>query len=433
MLSSVGRRQMIDDDEAQGVMAVAMTVTEKIIARHAHRRSVAPGELVLADVDLACADDVQFFLFRERLRLLGDRLADPDKVVLAADHYSPPSGASEAGIVSALSEFGREHGIAILADGIKHPVFIEQRRAVPGQLLVASDSHTNTAGAVGTLAVSLGPTDIAAAGATGRTWLRVPASVRLDLAGPLRPGVLPMDVGLFLLGTYGRTWATYKAIEWSGTLMRSLDLSGRMTLCNLTTEFGAKNGIVPSDEQTRAYAEGLQGSTFDASDPDAGYLEEHHHDLTELEPQVAVPPSPDNVSPVSQLAGTPITQAYIGSCTHGTLQDLRRAAGVLANRKSHPTVSLLVTPASKQVYDQALDDGTLKTLVAAGATICPPGCGSCPGMHQGTLAEGDVRISTQNRNFPGRSGHLNAQIYLASPETVAASAVAGAIVSARDL
>lgn len=415
-------------------MPTAMTVTEKIIAQHAGIPSVAVGDVVLVGVDLACVDDVQLFLFQKRLRELGDGIHDPDCVLLIADHYFPPSGPEEAGVVSALSRFGRERGLrTLLRDGIKHPVFTEQRYAVPGQILVSTDSHTNTAGAVASLAVALGPTDVAAVVATGKTWMRVPATIRLELTGKLRPRTLPMDVGLHLLGRYGRTWATYKTIEWAGTVIDRLGLSGRMTLCNLTTEFGAKNGIVPSDSITRTYADGLPGSVFPTSDPDANYLTVEQHDLSELEPQIACPPNPANVHPVSELAGKHIDQAYIGSCTHGTLDDLHRAAAVLQNRSAHPQVQLLVTPATSQVYRQALGDGTLQTLVAAGATICSPGCGSCPGMHEGTLAEGQVRISTQNRNFPGRSGHKNAEIYLASPETVAASAVAGEIFAAGEL
>lgn len=414
---------------------MAMTTTEKVIAKHAGRDRVEPGDLVVVDIDRACADDVQFFIFEARLRELGGEIRRPERTALMADHYLPPAGVDEAGIVQSLAKFGRERSLpTFLREGIKHPVFVEERLVGPGQILVATDSHTNTAGAVGALALSLGPTDVAAVFATGKTWLRVPETILFEIDGPLPPGVLPMDLGLDLLGRHGRAYATYKAIEWAGSTIADLPLPGRMTLCNLTTEFGAKNGIVAPDGVTAAWlGDAVSTHDFLVSDADARFSAVHRYRSEEFAPVVAVPPSPANVHPVADLRGTRVDQAYLGTCTHSTLEDLHLAAQVLDRRRVHPSVRLIVTPATQRVYDAALADGTFRILSAAGGTITSPGCGSCPGMHEGTLAENEVRISTQNRNFVGRSGHPTSQIYLASPVTVAASAVAGEIVEAAEV
>lgn len=412
-----------------------MTVTEKIIARHAGRESVRPGDVVVVDVDLACIDDVQFSILQRRLQELGGVIRHPDRVILMADHYSPPSGLDEARIVRGLNVFARERGLRTTGvEGIKHPVFIERRMILPGQVLVATDSHTNTAGAVTALAAALGPSDVAAVFATGQTWLRVPECIRFEIDGELRSDVLPMDVGLALLGRFGREFANYRTIEWAGSTIRGLGLSGRLTLCNLSTEFGAKNGIVEADDVTRAYAREASASCDDmVSDPDAEYASRFELRAADFGPVIAAPSSPANVHPVRDLVGTRIDQAYLGTCTHSTLEDLHVAASVLRGRKVSPGVRLLVTPATQAVYNRALADGTLTVFAEAGGTICSPGCGSCPGMHEGTLAEGEVRISTQNRNFVGRSGHPSSHVYLASPLTVAAAAVAGHIVELSEV
>ncbi len=414
---------------------MGMTVTEKIIARHAGRESVRPGDVVVVDVDLACIDDVQFSIFQRQLQELGGVIRYPDRVILMADHYSPPSGLDEARIVHGLSLFARERGLRTTGvEGIKHPLFIERRLILPSQILVATDSHTNTAGAVTALAVALGPSDVAAVFATGQTWLRVPECIRLEIDGELHRDVLPMDVGLTLLGRFGREFASYRTIEWAGGTIRRMGLAGRLTLCNLSTEFGAKNGIVEADDLTRRYAGGASASCDDmVSDLDAEYASVFELRAEDFGPVIAAPSSPANVHPVRDLTGTRIDQAYLGTCTHSTLEDLHVAAAVLRGRKVSPGVRLLVTPATQAVYNGALKDGTLAVFADAGGTICSPGCGSCPGMHEGTLAEGEVRISTQNRNFAGRSGHPGSQVYLASPLTVAAAAVAGHIVEASDV
>jgi homoaconitate hydratase family protein len=414
---------------------MSMTVTEKIIARHAGKNDVSPGDLVIVDVDLACIDDVQFMIFHDRFNRLGGQIRNPERVLVIADHYLPPSGVDEAQVVWSLAQFGRSRGLrTLLRDGIKHPVFIEKRMAIPGSILVATDSHTNTAGSVAALAVALGPSDVAAVFATGKTWMRVPATIRFELSGELPAAVLPMDVGLSLLGHYGREFANYRSIEWVGDTIERMRLPGRMTLCNLTTEFGAKNGIVPADAITKEYATDMEDeAVFLRSDSGARYEAVYKHDANDFRPVVAVPPNPSNVYPVEELGGTKVDQAYIGSCTHGTLEDLHLAASVLRGRTVHPRVRLIVTPATQQAYEAAIADGTMAVFAAAGGTITSPGCGSCPGVHEGTLADGEVRISTQNRNFVGRSGHPGSNVYLASPLTVAAAAIAGEIVDPRDV
>jgi 3-isopropylmalate/(R)-2-methylmalate dehydratase large subunit len=414
---------------------MGMTVTEKIISRHSGGGTVRPGDLLVVDVDLACIDDVQFFILEQKLQELGGKIRHPERVVLMADHYLPPAGADEAEVVHALAAFGGDRGLrTFVRDGVKHPVFIEQRLIRPGQILVATDSHTNTAGAVACFGIALGPSDVASVFATGKTWLKVPPTIRFEITGQIPTWVAAMDIGLTLLGNYGREFANYKTIEWGGEAVTNMPLPGRMTLCNLTTEFGAKSGIVEADQTTTAWAPpNDDGDEWPVSDADASYEAVHVHDAATFQPMIAAPPNPANVHPISTYAGTKVNQAYIGTCTHGTLEDLQAAASILRNRRVAKTTRLLVTPATQHVYDSALHDGTLAVLSEAGATICAPGCGSCFGVHGGTLAAGEVRISTQNRNFVGRSGHPTSSVFLASPMTVAAAAVAGEIVHPGEL
>ncbi len=414
---------------------MGMTVTEKILAGRSGRAEVQPGELLVVDVDLASIDDVQFSIFAETFERLGGKPWNSERAIAISDHYMPASGIDEAEIVRSLAQYSRSHGLrAVTEYGIKHQFFIDSGLLGPGDILVATDSHTNTSGAIAAFAVALGPTDVAAVFATGKTWMRVPPTIRFEIEGRLPDGVMAMDVGLRLLGEHGRHAATYKAIEWAGSAVRAMGLPGRMTLCNLSTEFGAKNGIVPVDDVTRAYHAGHGRQCPDLeSDPDAGFEAVHRYDAARFEPVVALPPNPANVRGLGEVRGTRIDQAYLGSCTHGTIEDLRIAADVLRGRHIHRDVRLLVTPATMPEYRQALAEGLLEVFADAGAIICSPGCGSCPGIHEGTLAQGEVRISTQNRNFRGRSGHLESQVYLASPATVAASALAGEIRAAGEV
>ncbi len=414
---------------------MGMTITEKILARRSHRDRVGPGELVVVDVDLASIDDVQFSIFAETFERLGGRAWDSERAIAISDHYMPASGLEEAEIVRGLVAFSREHGLRAVTDyGIKHQFFIDSGLVRAGDILVATDSHTNTSGAVGALAVALGPTDVAAVFATGKTWMRVPPTIRFEIEGELPRGVMAMDVGLTLLGEHGRHAATYKTIEWAGSAVRGMDLPGRMTLCNLSTEFGAKNGIVAVDEVTRRHHAALGKPCPElASDLDAAFEAVHRYDAGSFESVVAMPPNPANVHPLREVRCVRVDQAYLGSCTHGTIEDLRVAADVLRGRHVHNDVRLLVTPSTMREYRLAMAEGLLAVFANAGAIICSPGCGSCPGIHEGTLARGEVRISTQNRNFRGRSGHSESQVYLASPATVAASALAGEIRSAGEV
>ncbi len=414
---------------------MGMTITEKILARRSGHEQVKPGDLVVVEVDLASIDDVQFSIFAETFERLGGKPWDPERAIAISDHYMPPSGLDEAEIVRGLVAFSRAHGLRTVTDyGIKHQFFLDSGLLGAGDILVATDSHTNTSGAIGALAVALGPTDVAAVFATGRTWMRVPPTIRFEIDGELPPGVMAMDVGLTILGEHGRHAATYKAIEWAGSTVRGMALPGRMTLCNLSTEFGAKNGIVAVDEVTRSYLDrhGKPCTDLD-SDRDACFEGVHRYDAGSFEPVVAVPPNPANVHSLREVRGTHVDQAYLGSCTHGTIEDLRVAADVLRGRHIHRDVRLLVTPATLREYREALAEGLLEVFTDAGAVVCSPGCGSCPGIHEGTLARGEVRISTQNRNFRGRSGHMDSQVYLASPATVAASAIAGEIRTAGEV
>ncbi|HEY8417913.1 MAG TPA: 3-isopropylmalate dehydratase large subunit [Limnochordales bacterium] len=419
-----------------------MTITEKILARASGRERVVPGEIVWAAVDKACIDDVQLGILERALAKLGEPKIDPERAVLVGDHYLPPSNLEQAQAVRALRRFGERHGLkhVFLKEGVKHQVLAEAGLVQPGQVLVATDSHTNTGGALGAFATALGPTEVAVAMVHGRMWFRVPESIRVEVRGSFPEYVYPKDLALYLLGRYGVDLATYRAIEFTGETVRRMSVSERMTLCNMSTEMGAKSAIVAPDEVTFAYLQSVQAAPESLeswrqwqSDADAAYAQEIVVDVRELEPLVAVPFSPGNVRPVREVAGKPVDQALIGTCTNGNLEDIGVAAAMLRGRRVHPRVQLIVTPASLGVMRAALARGWIQDLVDAGAVVTNPGCGACAGMHMGVLDAGEVRISSQNRNFRARGGHPASEIFLASPATVAASAVTGRITDPREL
>jgi len=405
---------------------MTQTLVEQIIS-HAAGRPVHAGELVAVPVDVAMAvDSIAPNVIRVMREQLGVRsVFDPERVAIVIDHVSPPSTVAVAEAQAELRRFAAEQGIRHFFDvgrGICHQVLIEERLAAPGRILVGSDSHSTSYGAVGALGTGMGASDVALIWATGHTWLRVPETIRVDVRGQFRPGVESKDLALALARRIGADGATYRALEFHG--LEGFTLSQRFTLCSLAVEMGAKAGIV--------FPSGEVGARFPAPDwlapsPDATYARRLTVNLEGLGAQVAVPHRVDQVVDLADLGRVEVDVVFLGSCTNGRLEDLRTAARILRGHRVAPGVRLLVCPASSQVLQAAAADGTLTTLLQAGAVLETPGCGPCLGRHLGVLASGETCLSTANRNFRGRMGSPEAHIYLASPAVAAATALAGYI------
>lgn len=404
------------------------TISQKILSRASGYDGMAePGEIVEAEIDYAMSHDGTSVLAIRSFREMGsEKVWDPDRVVVPYDHIVPANNETAADLQREVRNWAREQKISHFFDcgtGVCHQVFPEQGFAIPGTLLVGADSHSCTYGAFGAFGTGVGATDMAEIYSAGRLWFRVPETIGIKVEGRLAPFVSAKDIALQVIGDLGADGATYKTVEYIGPAIEGLSISGRMTLCNLGVEMGAKTAIVPPDEKTDEWLLGRarQPYTQVFSDPDS-YQQQYDYDIAELEPQVAAPFRVDNVRPVSELAGLEIDQAFIGTCTNGRLEDLEAAARILKGKRVRART--LVIPASREVLLDALKKGIIQTLVEAGAMIGPPGCGPCLGAHMGVLAEGEVCVSTSNRNFPGRMGK-GGLVYLASPATVAASALQG--------
>lgn len=415
-----------------------MTITEKILAHSAGLDQVKPGEIIDAKVDMAMANDITGPLAIKEFRRIGiKRVWDNRRIVLVLDHQVPADSARSAELHKIMREFAEEQGIEYFYDvgdgGICHQVMVERGHVRPGELIVGADSHTCTYGALGAFATGIGSTEMAAVFATGRIWLKVPETIKINVTGRFQDLVTPKDLILYVIGKIGADGAIYKAIEFAGPTIRDMSISGRLTLCNMVVEMGAKNGIIEPDEKTIEYVRSRTDKPFRTfkSDPDAKYERIIEFNVDSLEPMVACPHSVDNVRPVKDVEGIEIDQAFIGSCTNGRLEDLELAARILKGRRVKKGVRLIVTPASTQVYLEALEMGLISIFIKAGACVSNPTCGACFGGHMGLLAPGEVCISTSNRNFVGRMGSTEAMIYLASPATVAASAVEGKITDPR--
>ena len=415
------------------------TVSEKILARAAGREEVSAGEIVKARVDVAMMPDLTTILSVRAMREMGrERVWDRDRVVVILDHVAPASTLLAATIHRDIRAFAREQGLTHLYDvesGVCHQVLHERGHVRPGALIVGADSHTCTHGALGAFATGVGSTDMGAILATGKTWLKVPETIKVVVEGKLPDFVAPKDVILRTVGEIGADGATYSAIEFSGDTVASMSVSGRMTLCNMAIEMGGKTGIVEPDGKTFDYLKGRVDGPINkvSADSDASYKRVLELDVCDLEPQVACPHRVDNVKPVSEVAGMRIDQIFIGSCTNGRLEDLQLAAMVLKDRHVHEGVRLLVVPASRGVYMEALDSGVIGELVEAGAGVSNPSCAACFGGHIGLLAPGEVGLTTSNRNFKGRQGSPDAEVYLSSPAVAAASALTGNITDPREL
>ncbi len=405
-----------------------LTIAEKILSQHAGS-VVRAGELCIVPVDGCMATDTTAPLaIRAFKEMGGTKLFDANKFHLVIDHAAPAPNERIANLHNLMREFAAEQGCSMydIGSGICHQVMVDNKKVKPGDVFIGADSHTPTYGALNAFACGVGSTDLAAVMLTGKIWLKVPQTIKVLLNGKLNPGVSGKDLALFVCKTLSISGATYQAVEYEGTVVESLNLSQRMALCNMSAEVGAKTGLVnPAGLQ-------LPGNfTPVYPDKDAVYSRITELDVTELQPQLAIPDSPDSVYDVSKYAGTKINYAFIGTCTNGRLDDLQIAARILKGKHIAPGVRMLIAPASRQVLINALADGTIQILVEAGGTIINSGCGPCVGSHEGVPGDGEVVISAANRNFKGRMGNPNAQIYLASPATVAVSALNGFISTAE--
>ncbi len=422
------------------------TFAEKVLAQKAGLDAVQPGEIVTVQPDRLLTHDNTADIAAKFRKIGVDRVADPTMNVIVLDHVTPAANETYAANHQAIRAFVASQGIRAFYDigeGICHQVLPEQGHAWPGAVIVGSDSHTPTAGAFGAFAAGIGRTEAAAVMATGEIWLRVPETLRILVAGELPERVAPKDVILHIIGDLRADGATYCSVEFAGAAIDALSVAGRMTLTNMAAEMGAKNAVIAPDATTYKWlADRVPGQDARAlryaweaiqPDADAAYAQVLAYDVSDLAPQIARPHTVDNVVPVTEIAGTRIDQALIGTCTNGRLEDLRAAADLLRGRHIAPDVRLLVLPASRTVLLAAIEQGIIRDLVTAGATLLNPGCGPCLGAHEGCMAPGEATISTANRNFKGRMGSKDAAIYLGSPATVAASALTGVITDPREI
>ena len=424
-----------------------MTLAEKILARACGRPSVSPDQIVVASIDLALSHE-NADLVRKSFHEIGvGRVWDPERIVIVLDHRIPAESEKTATTHKAIRQFVAEQGIRHFYDvgrgGICHQVLAENGHVLPGMVVVGTDSHTTTHGAFGAFATGIGATEMAGVWAEGELWFKVPATLRIEVNGALPQWVSAKDLILYVIGQLRSDGADYQAVEFDGPAIRHMTVASRMVLANLSMEMGAKAAFTPVDDQLLSFLHrhthlaNTELSAYAAWRPDPGahYAKVLRLDASKVlqEPQVACPHTVDNVKPVSALGAVAVNQAVLGSCTNGRLEDLEMAAYVLTGRHVHPHTRLLIVPASQQVYLEALRMGYLETLVTAGAIVNPPGCGPCVGVHQGILAAGEVCISSTNRNFIGRMGSKDSEVYLASPAVVAASAVAGHIVHPKEV
>jgi 3-isopropylmalate/(R)-2-methylmalate dehydratase large subunit len=414
-------------------MSSVKTISEKILSAHAGRDARA-GDVVVCDVDLVLGTDASAPMAIDYFeRMAGKRVFDPARMMFALDHYAPPSSAKTAGFHDRVRAFARQHGIEVheVGAGISHQIAVEKGRVVAGDLVIGADSHTVTAGALGAFATGVGSSDIAAAMITGKVWLRVPETIKVDITGERPNGVTAKDIALALVAELGAEGANYQTLELHGDTLGTLSLEERLVIANLAVEAGAKAAIVPHDDVTAAYLAGRTAREPRAVEPDIGarYARTVVVDLSRAQPVVALPHAPKNVVALDQAVGTPIQMVFLGTCTGGRVSDFHAALAVLerGGGRVAPGVQLVVTPASREVYLRLLEDGTLAKLTAMGAVITTPGCGACCGTSGAIPGDGVNVLSTANRNFKARMGNATASIYLASPEACAAAAVTGRI------
>lgn len=410
------------------------TISEKILSEHSGA-DAHTGDIVVASIDTACAQDGTGPLTVEQLKKITVS-STPKNNIFFIDHASPSPRKELSDAHNILRNYAMDSDAFVcdVGEGVCHQLLVESY-ANPGDVLIGADSHTCTSGAFAAFATGMGSTDVAVGMALGKTWFRVPESFKVVTNGEFEKGVYPKDLILDFIGKIGADGATYMALEFSGNTIENMNMSERFTLANMAVEAGAKTGLIASDGTTQEYLKkqgrGEKFKEIDA-DEDAEYTRTIDVDASDLVPVVSAPHTVDNVKAVEEASGVKLDQVFIGTCTNGRLEDLEIAANILKGQKANPDTRLLVGPASRQVYLDAIDGGIIKTLVESGAAILPPGCGPCVGVHQGILADGEVCLSTQNRNFKGRMGNPKAEIYLSSPATAAASAIKGEITDPRD-
>ena len=413
---------------------MGMTMTQKILAAHAGKASVAAGELIEAQLDLVLGNDVTTPVAITEFENAGfTKVFDKDKIAIVLDHFTPCKDINAAKLSLQARTFAKKHNITNFFDvgqmGIEHALLPEKGLIAAGECCIGADSHTCTYGALGAFSTGIGSTDMCAGMASGRAWFKVPAAIQFHLTGALQPWVSGKDVILHIIGMIGVDGALYKSMEFTGPGVSSLSMDDRFTIANMAIEAGAKNGIFPVDEKTEAYMTGRVSRPWTAyePDPDAEYEKTIEIDLSAIEPTVSLPHLPSNTKTVKEVAGMDIQQCVIGSCTNGRISDLRVAAKVMEGRKVSGGVRCIVIPATQDVYMQALKEGLIETFITAGAVVSTPTCGPCLGGHMGVLYAGERAISTTNRNFVGRMGHVKSEVVLSSPAVAAASAVKGTI------
>ncbi len=409
---------------------MGQTIVEKILSRHAGKE-VSAGDLAIVNVDAAMATDATApFAIKAFREMKGEKPWDPEKMTFVIDHGAPAPNERIANLHKIIREFVTETGSNLYdaGSGICHQIMIDEGHVQPGDLVIGADSHSVTYGAIGAFSTGVGATDLAAIMLTGKTWLKVPPTIRVELNGKPNPGVQSKDIILAVIGELGMDGATYKALEYTGSSLEHLSLGGRMTIANMAVEMGGKAGVIETTglELPFEFEQILP-------DPDAHYIEHHSIDVATLRPKVSTPHSPANVTDIDEVLGTKIDLVFLGTCTNGRLEDLHTAASILNGKRLASGVRMIVTPASRKVLNAAMADGTLNILSDAGAMFIPPGCGPCVGTHLGVPGDSETILSTANRNFPGRMGNRNARVFLSSPATVAASALKGVITDPADV
>ena len=412
------------------------TFAEKILAIKSGKKSTVAGEIVTVSPDIVLSHDNTAAISKKFLQIGVKTVSHPGKIVIILDHCIPAASEKYASNHKIIREFVEEQDIENFFDinvGVCHQVLPEKGYVLPGTLVLGADSHTTTHGAFGAFAAGIGRSEVASIWANDKIWLKVPETIKIEVSGKLPIGLYPKDVILHIIGNLGADGVLYKSVEFTGNIIKEMDISGRMTLCNMSVEMGAKNAYVEPDEKTVQWLSSRTKRKYEIikSDPDAVYEKVIKHQMNELEPQIACPHTVDNVKPVSEVIGTKINQALIGTCTNGRINDLKIASEILKDKTIFKNTRLLVFPASMEVYAEAMELGILKELVKSGAVIMNPGCGPCLGAHEGALAPGEICLSTANRNFKGRMGCKDAEVYLASPATVAVSALSGEITDVR--
>lgn len=417
-----------------------MTIAEKILAAHAGLDEVVPGQLIECDLDLVLSNDITGPIAIKEFRKIGaEKVFDPAKIALVPDHYAPNKDIKSAEQTKMLRDFAHEQGIVHYYEvgcmGVEHALLPEQGVVTAGDLIIGADSHTCTYGALGAFSTGVGSTDAAVGFATGRAWFKVPESLKFNIEGELRPGVTGKDIILYLIGMIGVDGALYKAMEFTGSAIRSLSMEGRLAISNMAIEAGGKAGIIEVDDVTRAYMEGRMERTPVEyhSDPGAEYAHVHEIKAEDIPVMVSWPHLPSNAHPVAESRDITIDQAVIGSCTNGRIEDMRQAAEVLRGRKVHPNVRCIVIPATQLVYRQCIEEGLMEVFLDANCAVSTPTCGPCLGGYMGILAAGERCVATTNRNFVGRMGDPTSEVYLSNPAVAAASAVAGHLALPEDL